>query len=95
VIDLRERKLSARSTSGNRCGRTVAEFGLDGLLYVTAELANAVEVIDPATRKVLAEIPTGQPQSHMLVFSPDGRRGLHRNVGAGSVSVLDVANAAL
>ncbi len=72
-----------------------AEFGLDGLLYVTAELANAVEVIDPATRKVLAEIPTGQPQSHMLVFSPDGRRGYTANVGAGSVSVLDVAKRSL
>jgi len=42
------------------------------------KLANAVDVIDPATRKVLVEIPTGEPQSHMLVISPDGYRGLYR-----------------
>src|SRR4029077_15587536 len=94
VIDLRERKLSATIDLGKPLRPHCAEFGLGGLLYVTAELANAVDVIDPATRKVLAEIPTGQPQSHMLVFSPDGRRGYTANVGAGSVSGLDVAKGA-
>src|SRR6266481_7124720 len=95
VIDLRERKLSATIDLGKPLRPHCAEFGVDGLLYVTAELANAVDVIDPSTRKVLAEIPTGQPQSHMLVFSPDGRRGYTANVGAGSVSVLDVAKRGL
>ena len=95
VVDLRERKLSATIDLGKPLRPHGAEFGLDGLLYVTAELANAVDVVDPATRKVLAEIPTGQPQSHMLVFSPDGRRGYTANVGAGSVSVLDVAKRSL
>jgi len=65
------------------------------LLYVTAELANAVDVIDPSTRKVLVEIPTGEPQSHMLVISPDGYRGYTANVSAGSVSVLDLAKRTL
>jgi YVTN family beta-propeller protein len=64
-------------------------------LYVTAELANAIDVIDPATRKVLAEIPTGQRESHMLVISPDGRRAYTANVGAGSVSVLDLSKRTL
>src|SRR5256884_9363329 len=68
-----------------------AKFGPAGLLYVTAELANAVDVIDPSTRKVLAEIPTGEPQSHMLVLSSDGRRAYTANVSAGSVSVLDLS----
>ena len=95
VIDLREGKLSGTIDLGKPLRPHCAEFGLDGLLYVTAELANAVDVIDPSTRKVLAEIPTGQPQSHMLVFSPDGRRGYTANVGAGSVSVLDVAKRGL
>jgi len=73
VIDLQERKLAATIDLGKPLRPHRAEFGTDGLLYVTAEMANAVDVIDPSTRKVLAEIPTGEPQSHMLVLSRDGR----------------------
>jgi YVTN family beta-propeller protein len=95
VVDLQERKLADTIDLGKPLRPHGAEFGPDGLLYVTAELANAVDVIDPSTRKVLAEIPTGQSQSHMLVLSADGRRGYTANVSAGSVSVLDVAKRTL
>src|SRR5437899_4090367 len=80
VIDLQERKLAATIDLGKPLRPHCAEFGPDGLLYVTAELANAVEVIDPSTRKFLAEIPTSAPQSHMLVHSPVGHRGYTPNV---------------
>jgi YVTN family beta-propeller protein len=95
VIDLQDRKLVATIDLGKPVRPHRAEWGSDGFLYVTAELANAVDVLDPATRKVLAEIPTGQEQSHMLVISPDGKRGYTANVGAGSVSVLDLAKRSL
>lgn len=95
VIDLRERKLAGTIDLGKPLRPDRAEWGPDGLLYVTAELANAVDVVDPTTRKVIAEIPTGQKESHMLVISPDGRRGYTANVGAGSVSVLDLAKRSL
>ena len=95
VIDLQERKLAATIDLGKPVRPHRAEWGPDGFLYVTAELAKAVDVLDPATRKVLAEIPTGQEQSHMLVISPDGSRGYTANVGAGSVSVLDLAKRSL
>jgi YVTN family beta-propeller protein len=95
VIDLQERKLAGTIDLGKPLRPHRAEWGPDGLLYVTAELANAVDVVDPTTRKVVAEIPTGQKESHMLVISPDGRRGYTANVGAGSVSVLDLAKRSL
>src|SRR5258707_15293178 len=71
VIDLQERKLAATIDLGKPLRPHRAEFGPDGLRYVTAEMANSVDVIDPSTRQVLAEIPTCEPQSHMLGLSPD------------------------
>lgn len=95
VIDLQERKLATAIDLGKPLRPHRAEWGPDGLLYVTGELANAIVVVDPNARKVVAEIPTGQKESHMLVISPDGQRAYTANVGAGSVSVLDVAKRSL
>lgn len=66
-----------------------AKFGPDGMLYVSAELAKAVDVVDPGTQKVVAELPTGEADSHMFVLTPDGSRVFTANVFAGSVSVVD------
>jgi YVTN family beta-propeller protein len=90
IVDLREHKVAATIDLGKPLRPHRAEFGPDGLLYVTAELDHAVDVIDPATRKVIAEIPTGAIESHMVVISPDGTRAYTANVAAGSVSVLDL-----
>jgi DNA-binding beta-propeller fold protein YncE len=62
----------------------------DGLLYVTTELDQAITVIDPKTLKIVGKVPTGQPESHMLAISGDGRWGYTANVGPGTVSVLDL-----
>jgi YVTN family beta-propeller protein len=62
----------------------------DGLLYVTTELNQTITLIDPKTLKIVGYIPTGQPESHMLALSHDGRRGYTANVGPGTVSVLDI-----
>jgi YVTN family beta-propeller protein len=65
-------------------------FGPDGMLYVSAELDQAVDVLDPHQQKKVGSIPTGQPESHMVVMSRDGHRAYTANVDAGTVSVLDL-----
>lgn len=95
IIDLRERKLAATIELGKPLRPHRAQFGPDGMLYVSAELDKALDVIDPKTRKVLAEIPTGTMESHMFIISPDGRRAYTANVGPGSVSVLDLKHRSL
>jgi len=91
VLDLQKGTLTP---SGIDLGRPVrphcAKFGPDGLLYVTAELDNAIDVIDPSQGKKIASIDTREPESHMLAITRDGKRGYTANVGSGTVSVLDL-----
>ena len=95
IIDLKERKLAGTIALGKPVRPHCAKFGPDGLLYVSAELAQAIYVIDVNTKKIVGEIPTGAIESHMFVISPDGKRAYTSNVHAGSVSVLDLAKRSL
>jgi YVTN family beta-propeller protein len=91
VIDLASRKVTGNIDFGHGVRPHCAQFGpKDGMLYVTTELDKTISIIDPKTLKIVGTIPTGQPESHMLVISPDGTRGYTANVGAGTVSVLDM-----
>jgi YVTN family beta-propeller protein len=91
VIDLTTRQLVGTVDFGKGVRPHCAVFGpRNGLLYVTTELDNSVTVIDPQVLKVVGTIPTGQPESHMLAITRDGRRGYTSNVGPGTVSVLDL-----
>ena len=92
IIDLQEKKLVGSIDLGKPVRPHCARFGPDGLLYVSAELSNAVYVVDTKTLKVVAQIPTGQIESHMLVITPDGGRAYTANVHVGTVSVLDLQN---
>src|SRR6185312_8866768 len=91
VIDLAERKVVGNVDWGHGVRPHCPKFGpKDGLLYVTTELDQSVSIVDPGTLKIVGSIPTGQPESHMLAISHDGRRGYTANVGPGTVSVLDM-----
>src|SRR5580693_1380246 len=93
VVDLETRRTIQTIEFGRGVRPHCAVIGpKDGMLYVTTELKQSITVIDPRTLKIVGEIPTGQPESHMLAISPDGARGYTANVGPGTVSVLDIAN---
>ena len=91
VVDIASRKVVGNLDFGHGVRPHCPMFGpKDGLLYVTTELDNAVTVIDPHNLKIIAKIPTGKPESHMLAITHDGRYGYTTNVGSGTVSVLDI-----
>jgi DNA-binding beta-propeller fold protein YncE len=91
ILDLPSRKIVDRIDFGHgvRPHQPVYDPARH-LLYVTTELDHSVTVIDPKTHKIVGSVPTGQPESHMLVLSHDGRRGYTANVGPGTISVLDM-----
>lgn len=91
VIDLDSLKV-ARKINLAPYGRPhgVAFFPGDTLLAVTSESSQAVLLVDLRTEDVTA-LPTNQAGSHMLSLSPDGARVYTANVGAGSVTMIDVA----
>ena len=93
VIDLEQRKIvnTIDFKKGVRphCPVTNAATGL---VFCTVENNNAVAIIDPKEMKILGEVSTGEPESHMLAVTRDGKRGFTSNVGPGTVSVLDFEN---
>jgi YVTN family beta-propeller protein len=92
VIDIPSRKVVDRVDFGHGVRPHCPVYDrVNDLLYVTTELDQTVTIIDPHTLKIVGSVPTGQKESHMLVISRDGRRGYTANVGAGTVSVLDMA----
>ena len=91
VIDIASRKLVKTIDLGKPLRPHCAVVGPEnGLLYVTTELGQSVTIIDPESLKVIGTVPTGQPESHMLAITRDGKRGYTSNVGPGTISVLDL-----
>lgn len=90
VIDIGAQKIVGTIDFGHGVRPHMPVFGRDGMLYVTTELDQSVSIIDPASLKIVGSIPTGQKESHMLVLSHNGKRGYTSNVGAGTVSLLDI-----
>jgi len=63
----------------------------DGRLVVTTERSQSLIIVDPAAGKVTAAIKTDQAVTHMVAVSPDARTAYTANIGAGTVSVVDLA----
>ena len=91
VIDVATHKLITTFDLGKPMRPHCGVFGpKDGLLYLTTELDNSITIIDPNTLRIVGSVPTGQPESHMLAITSDGKRGYTSNVHVGTVSALDL-----
>ena len=91
VIDIATHKRIDTLNLGKPLRPHCAVFGpQNGLLYITTELADSVTIIDPNTLHIVGSVPTGQPESHMLAITRNGKRGYTSNVHVGTVSVLDL-----
>jgi DNA-binding beta-propeller fold protein YncE len=66
------------------------EEGPDGMLYVTSELKESILQIDPKTHRIVATMPTGSNTTHFFAMTRDGKKLFTSNVGAATVSVIDV-----
>ena len=62
----------------------------DGTIYVTAELKESILVIDPESRQITGTIPTGSNTTHMIALTKDESKIVTSNVGARTISILDV-----
>lgn len=91
VIDIASRRLIHTINFPQPVRPHCAVFGpKNGLLYISTELTNSIDVIDPRTNEIVDHVPTGQPESHMLAITRDGKRAYTANVHAGTVSAIDL-----
>ncbi len=90
VADLGKSKVVATIELDGPTRPHCARLGPGGMLYVSAELKHALDIVDPHSRKLIGSVPTGEPESHMFVISHDGKRAYTSNVGSGTVSALDL-----
>jgi hypothetical protein len=91
VIDIAERKVVGNLNFEKGVRPHCPMFGpKDGLLYVSTELENSITAIDAHSLKIVGQVPTGKPESHMFAITHDGHYAFTTNVGSGTVSVLDL-----
>ena len=91
VIDLAQRKLEGFIEIAPYCAPHGLMFDRAGQLWATAELANAIVVIDPARGVVIGGVPLGSHRTHFLAVTPDGSKVYAPHRQLKWVSVVDVA----
>lgn len=81
--------MKALDTGDNKRPHGIA-VGKSGTIYLTAEVAQSLLLIDPAKQEIVGKIATGSPYSHMIAVMPDEKTIFVSNVGSKTISVLDV-----
>lgn len=89
VIDLVAKEIDGFIDVGAYLAPHGLMFGADGLLWVTAELNDAILGIDVTRRKVVAAIDTGGA-AHWLTVSPDGARAYVSHKQTPCLAIVDL-----
>jgi DNA-binding beta-propeller fold protein YncE len=66
------------------------EGPVSGMLYITAELMESILIVDPKEHKVVGTMPTGSKTTHFFAMTKDEKKLFTSNVGAATVSVIDI-----
>lgn len=61
-----------------------------GLLYVTAEMNQAILIVDPNEPAIVGTLPTGSSNTHFFAMTSDESKLFTSNVSDGTLSVIDV-----
>ncbi len=92
VLDLAERRVVRTIDLGDyRRPHGIAYFPDGRRVAVTVEANRAVIVVDVVAGTVERAVATDQPGSHMLALAADGSRAYVANLGAGTITALDLA----
>jgi DNA-binding beta-propeller fold protein YncE len=89
VVDLAAREADGFIDVGAYLAPHGIMFSADGLLWVTAELNNAIVGIDVVRRKVAAAIDTGGA-AHWLTLATDGRRAYVSHKQTPCLAIVDL-----
>jgi DNA-binding beta-propeller fold protein YncE len=94
ILDVVEARVTGRIEVGPDSRPHSAVFFRDGSrAVVTLQDSDSVAIVDLGTRSVERRLPTGGRESHMIRLSPDGGRAyVTSRLGAGTLSILDVAS---
>lgn len=67
----------------------------DGTVWVTTEGSRHVLQLDPAARRVLRAVRTGEQVTHQVVVVDEAARVYTANIGSGTVTAVDVGSGAV
>ena len=95
VYSLRPLARSATISTGiyDRPHGVVADA--NGRLFVTAEAAGVLLIIDRASGVIRHAVETGQHTPHMTAVAPDGRTAFTANIGSGTLTAIDAESGAI
>jgi 6-phosphogluconolactonase (cycloisomerase 2 family) len=89
VVDLSAREIDGFIDVGAYLAPHGIMFGADGLLWVTAEMNDAIVGIDVKRRKVVGAIDTGGA-AHWLTVSPDGTQAYVSHKQTPRLAIVDL-----
>lgn len=94
VIDMSAKKVARMIDLGTytRPHGMVPVAGSPLKLVVTSETTQNVITVDAENGVVLSAVPTGAQGSHMVAVQTDGKRAYTANVGAGTMTAIDLAS---